>query len=163
MSAIVLVLARAQNGVIGDANKIPWRIPEDMKRFKAITMGKPIVMGRKTWESFPKRPLPGRTNIVITRDRSYRADGAVVVHSLDDALAHAATEKSDIMVVGGAEIYRAALPKASRIELTEVERDFAGDVAMADFDRDVWRETAREEHTTSDGLAYSYVTLERRV
>jgi dihydrofolate reductase len=163
MSAIVLVLARARNGVIGDANAIPWRIAEDMKRFKALTIGKPIVMGRKTWESFPKRPLPGRTNIVITRDRSYEADGAVVVHSLDDALARAATENKDVMIVGGAEIYRATLTAASRIELTEVHRDFPGDVAMADFDRAVWRETAREDHATPDGLAYSYVTLERRV
>jgi dihydrofolate reductase len=163
MSPITLVLARAQNGVIGDANRIPWRIPADMKRFKAITMGKPIVMGRKTWESFPKRPLPGRTNIVITRDPSYLAAGASVVHSLDEALAHAMCEKSDIvMVVGGAEIYRTALPRASRVELTEVHRSFTGDVSMPDFDRADWAEVAREDHATADGLAYSYVTLERR-
>lgn len=163
MSAITLVLARAANGVIGDVNRIPWRIADDMKRFKAITMGKPIVMGRKTWESFPKRPLPGRTNIVITRNPAYRALGAVVVHSLDEALAQAMREEpAAVMIVGGAEIYRAALPVASRIELTEVHRDFAGDVSMPDFDRTTWTETARENHATADGLAYSYVTLERR-
>jgi dihydrofolate reductase len=163
MTPITLVLARAKNGVIGDANRIPWRIPEDLKRFKAITMGKPIVMGRKTWESFPKRPLPGRTNIVITRNPSYQAAGAVVVRSLGEALAHAASEKPEaIMIVGGGDIYQAALPLASRIELTEVHRDFPGDVSLPNF-HPSWTETAREDHTTADGLAYSYVRLERQV
>src|SRR5580692_9807267 len=120
-AAIVLVLAMADNGVIGASGGIPWRIPEDMKRFKAMTMGKPIVMGRKTWDSFPKKPLPGRTNIVVTRNRTWKADGAVVVHSFDEALAKARSENpSEIAVVGGAEIYTAALPHATRIELTEV-------------------------------------------
>jgi dihydrofolate reductase len=159
---IVLVLAVADNGVIGAAGGIPWRIAEDMKRFKALTIGKPIIMGRKTWESFPKRPLPGRTNIVITRDAAYAAEGAVVVHSLDDALARACAENpSEIAIVGGADIYRAALPLATRIELTEVHIDAPGDTHFPPFDKNVWRETAREDHATADGLRYSYVTLER--
>jgi dihydrofolate reductase len=162
MSAITLVLARADNGVIGNAGAIPWRISDDMKRFKALTMGKPIVMGRKTWESFPKRPLPGRTNIVITRDRKFTAPGAIAVHSLDDALGRASREADEIMIVGGAEIYRAALPRATRVELTEVHRDFPGDAVMTAFSSANWREIAREERYTSDGLRFSYVTLVRR-
>jgi dihydrofolate reductase len=160
---IVFVVAMADNGVIGAGGDIPWRIPEDMKRFKALTMGHPLVMGRKTWESLPRRPLPGRTNIVITRDTSYVADGAVVVHTLDEALARARAENpAEIAIIGGAEIYRTALPHATRIELTEVHKDVEGDVRMPAFDRTVWRETAREDRTTNDGLAYSYVTLVRR-
>ncbi|HJW39639.1 MAG TPA: dihydrofolate reductase [Rhizomicrobium sp.] len=163
MSApIVLVLAMADNGVIGDAGSIPWRIADDMKRFKALTMGKPIVMGRKTWQSFPKRPLPGRTNIVITRDSTYRAEGAVVVHSLDEGLARAEAENPiEIAIVGGAEIYRAALPRAGRVELTEVHVDAKGETKLAPFDKVAWRETAREDHATAEGLRYSYVRLER--
>lgn len=162
MSRVSLVLARADNGVIGANNAIPWRIADDMKRFKAITMGKPIIMGRKTWDSFPKKPLPGRTNIVITRDVNWRADGAVVARSLDDALAKARSEQSgEIAVIGGAEIYRLALPHAHRVHLTEVHGDFTGDVTMPPFGPE-WRETAREDHATPDGLRYSYVTLERR-
>lgn len=160
---IVLVLAMADNGVIGDGGSIPWRISDDMKRFKALTMGKPIVMGRKTWESFPRRPLPGRTNIVITHNRDYRSDGAVVVHSLGEALERAKAESpTEIAVVGGAEIYRAALPLAGRIELTEVHLDAKGDVILAPFDKTVWRETTREEQVTPDGLRYSFVTLTRQ-
>jgi dihydrofolate reductase len=162
MSAdIVLVLAVADNGVIGDRGAIPWRIAEDMKRFKALTIGKPLIAGRKTWESFPKRPLPGRTNIVVTRDAAYRAEGAVVVHSLDAALARAEMENPvSITIAGGAEIYRTAMPRATRIELTEVHVDAAGDTHFA-LDRSGWREIAREEHATAEGLRYSYVTLAR--
>ena len=161
MAVIALILAMADNGVIGDAGGIPWRIPEDMRRFKALTMGKPIVMGRRTWESFPKRPLPGRTNIVITRDPAYRAEGGVVAGSLEAALTAARAERPDeIMIVGGAEIYRAALPLAGRIHLTEVHIEAGGDTMFA-FDRAAWREKARESHQTPDGLSYDYVTLER--
>lgn len=163
MSAIIsFVLARADNGVVGDHGTIPWRISEDLKRFKAITMGKPIVMGRKTWDSFPKRPLPGRTNIVITRDPNWRAEGAVAVTSLDAALARAESETPDeIAVIGGAEIWKLALPRADRIHLTEVHMDAKGDVDVPPFDSAQWCETAREDHVTTDGLRYSYVTLER--
>jgi dihydrofolate reductase len=159
MSRVSLVLAMASNGMIGVDGGMPWRIPDDMKHFKAVTMGKPIVMGRKTWDSFPKKPLPGRTNIVVTRDPDWRGEGAVAVHTLDAALARDAEE---IAVIGGAQIYKLALPRADLVHLTQVHRDFAGDTHMPPFDDAVWRETAREDHATPEGLAYSFVTLERR-
>ena len=163
MTHISFVVARARNGIIGKDGAIPWHISEDMRRFKAITMGKPLVMGRKTWDSLPRKPLPGRTNIVVTRDRNFAAEGAVVMHSVDDALTRAEAEKPDeIAVIGGAEIYAALLPRATRIHLTEVDADFSGDASMPAFDPATWRETAREAHTTPDGLSYAYVTLERR-
>jgi dihydrofolate reductase len=164
MSAPVsFVLAMASNGVIGDKGGIPWRIPEDMKRFRALTMGNPIIMGRKTWDSFPKKPLPGRTNIVITRNTGWRAEGAVTVHSLDEALALAQSEApAEIAIIGGVEVYRAALPLADRIHLTEVHLNAEGDTRMPPFDPNIWCETTREDHATVDGLRYSYVTLERR-
>ena len=163
MSTISLVLAVADNGVIGNAGAIPWRIPDDMRRFKALTMGKPIIMGRKTWESLPRKPLPGRLNIVVTRDAAFRADGADVAHSLDEALSRAQREKSDeIAIVGGAGIYIAALPHADVIHLTQVHIEAPGDVRMPDFDSETWREATREAHATAEGLRYSYVTLVRK-
>ncbi|MBV9044651.1 MAG: dihydrofolate reductase [Alphaproteobacteria bacterium] len=162
---LVLVLAVADNGVIGAGGTIPWRIADDMKRFKALTIGKPLIVGRKTWESFPRRPLPGRTNIVITRDPVYRAEGAVVVTSLDAAIAAAERENPETITIGGGtDIFMMALPRAARIELTEVHATITAPdaVTMAPFNKDDWRETAREEHTTPDGLRYSYVTLVRR-
>jgi dihydrofolate reductase len=160
MSRISLVLAMSTNGMIGANGTMPWRIAEDMKHFKAVTMGKPIVMGRKTWDSFPKKPLPGRTNIVITRDANWVADGALVAHSLDEAIARAG-DAPEVAVIGGAEIFELALPRADLVHLTQVHGDFAGDTRMPPFDPAHWRETAREDHATPEGLAYSFVTLER--
>jgi len=157
MSEIVLVVAIADNGVIGKDGAIPWRIPEDMKRFKAITMGHTVVMGRKTWDSLPKKPLPGRVNVVVTRQKDWQADGAVTAGSLGQATAGTS---GTVMVIGGAEIYERALPLASRIELTEVHRAFEGDAKFV-LDRGGWKETFREDHVTPDGLRYSYVTLSR--
>ena len=157
MSEIVLVVAIARHGVIGKNGAIPWHISDDLKRFKALTMGHRIVMGRKTWDSLPKKPLPGRINMVLTRQKDWQAEGAVPASSLDQA---AAGTSGTVMVIGGAEIYRRALPLASRIELTEVHKDFEGD-ARFELDRAGWRETAREDHITPDGLRYSYVTLTR--
>lgn len=151
--SVTLILARADNGVIGKDGGIPWHISDDLKRFKALTMGQIIVMGRKTWDSLPKKPLPGRRNIVVTRDEHWLAEGAENM-GLDQALA-----LPDVFVIGGAEIYRAALAKAGRIELTEVHKSFDGD-ARFDFDLKEWRQTAREDHATPEGLRYSYVTLE---
>jgi dihydrofolate reductase len=156
---ITLILAIADNGVIGRNGAIPWRISDDLKRFKQLTTGKPVVMGRKTWDSLPKKPLPERTNIVVTRQPGWKGEGAIAASSLDDALARAA-QAAEVMVIGGAEIYRVALSKAQRIELTEVHRPFEGD-ALFSFERDAWREVAREEHVTQDGLSFSYVTLTR--
>ena len=158
MSGITLVVAVAENGVIGKDGALPWRIPEDLKRFKALTMGRPVIMGRKTWDSLPKKPLPGRRNIVVTRNAAFRAEGATGARSFGDALAIAQTENPDsVMVIGGAEIFAAALPLAQRIELTEVAASPAGDAFMPPLDRKQWREVARQ-----DGAGYSFVTLERR-
>ena len=151
--SITLILAAAENGVIGDKGAIPWRISDDLKRFKALTMGKPVIMGRKTWDSLPRRPLPGRRNIVVTRDEHWRAEGAENM-GLEQALGVA-----DAFVIGGAEIYRAALARADRIELTQVHQSFDGD-ARFDFDAKDWREIARQDHVTPEGLRYSYVTLD---
>ncbi len=164
MSEMALVVAMADNGVIGAEGRIPWRIREDMQRFKALTIGKPCIMGRKTWDSLPQKPLPGRTNIVVTRDSHFAAAGAVVAHNFDGALTIAAGENpNEIMIIGGAEIYAAALPCADVVYLTEVHADVAGEARLGSFDRDVWQETSREEHATREGLAYSFVTLRRRV
>jgi dihydrofolate reductase len=156
---ITLILAMADNGVIGRNGAIPWRIGDDLRRFRQLTIGKPVVMGRKTWDSLPKKPLPDRANIVVTRQPGWKAEGAIAAVSLDDALAKAA-QAAEVIVIGGAEIYRAALAKAQRIELTEVHRPFEGDARFV-FDREAWREVAREEHATQDGLSFSYVTLTR--
>ena len=157
MSEIVLVVAIADNGVIGKDGAIPWHISEDLKRFKALTMGHTIVMGRKTWDSLPKKPLPGRVNVVVTRQPDWRSEGAITASSLGKATAGTS---GTVMVIGGAEIYERALPLASRIELTEVHKAFDGDAKFA-LDRAGWHETAREDHVTPDGLRYSYVTLTR--
>ncbi|MEN6542300.1 dihydrofolate reductase [Parvibaculum sp.] len=162
---ISFVIAIAENGVIGRDNAMPWRLSGDMAFFKRTTMGKPIVMGRKTYESFPKRPLPGRPNLVVTRGANYEAPGAEVFSSLDGAIARGvelAGEGGEVMIVGGADIYRQALPRATRIYLTEVHAKPEGD-AHFDFDRAGWREISRERHAAGekDSADYSFVVLER--
>jgi dihydrofolate reductase len=124
-------------------------------------MGKPCIMGRRTWDSLPRKPLPGRHNIVVTRDPQFRADGVSLVHSLQEALAIAAGAE-EICIIGGAEIYRAALPFADRIHLTEIHADVEGDTRLALFDRAIWRESRREDHGAGEGPRFSFVTLERR-
>lgn len=164
-SRIALIVAIAENRVIGRAGKLPWRIPEDLKWFKETTMGKPCIMGRKTWESLPKRPLPGRTNIVVTRERAYRADEGVVVHTLDDAIAAAGREApEEIMVIGGAELYREALPRADRIYLTNVHGAVEGDTHFPGIDMDDWIETVLGTNSASPErpIGYSFVILERK-
>jgi len=154
---ITFYLARAKNGVIGVDGKLPWHLPADLKRFKALTMGKPMVMGRKTFESFPS-PLSGRRHIVLTRDRAWSAPGAEVAHTPGDALALAG---GDIAVIGGAEVFALFLDRADRIELTEVDCTPGGDAIVPDFGRE-WRELARDDHAAEgDRPAYSFVTLER--
>ncbi|MBT2187963.1 dihydrofolate reductase [Sphingobium nicotianae] len=156
---IVLLIARADNGVIGSDGGIPWRIPGEQRRFKAMTMGTPMVMGRKTFESFP-RPLPGRRHIVLTRDGGLAREGAEVVHSVEDAVAIA--DAPVISVIGGAELYRLFEPIADRIELTQVHSYPMGDAFIASPDPARWRETAREDFPTlGDVPAYSYVTYLR--
>jgi dihydrofolate reductase len=162
MKPLTLIAALARNGVIGVDNRLPWHLPEDLQRFKALTMGQAVIMGRKTWESLPPkfRPLPGRRNIVVTRDAAYVAEGATVVHSLTDAAAAAGEQTA--FVIGGAELYRQALPLASRLELTEIDADFAGDAHFPDFDRAAWREVARSGGRAAAGFGYAFVSYERR-
>lgn len=153
---LTLILARADNGVIGRDGGLPWRLPADLKRFKALTMGRPMIMGRKTFDGFPA-PLPGRRHIVLTRDNDWCADGAEVAHSVDEALALAS---EDAFVIGGAEVFALFEPLAQRIELTEVHCEATGDVSVPAFVG--WREVARERHAAdSERPAYSFVTLER--
>lgn len=157
MPPIVLILARAANGVIGHNGQLPWHLPADLKRFKALTMGQPMIMGRKTFESFPK-PLPGRRHIVLTRDADWQREGAEIARTPDEALAMAATgDPAAIWIIGGAEIFTLYLDTANRIELTEVADEVAGDTVMPPFDLAHWQETDREHHDSFD-----FVTLVRR-
>jgi dihydrofolate reductase len=165
---IVLVVAVAENGAIGAANGIPWRLKADQQRLKVITMNKPIVMGRKTFISL-RRPLPGRTNIVITRDPDFAAAGAVVTRSLADALVVAKGDAlrrfaTEIAVIGGAEIYAASMPIANRLEVTEVHVNVDGDTFFPAIDPSIWTETARSRNAAAadDTADYSYVTYRRR-
>jgi len=158
---ISLVVAVADNGVIGSNNTLPWRLPNDLQRFKAITMGKPIVMGRKTYDSIGKA-LPGRQNIVITRRSDLIIAGCTVVTSVDAAL-QCTSESDEVMIIGGAEIYRSALPHAQRIYLTQVHADIQGDAEFPQLSTNEWREVAREHHAADErhAHAYTFVTLER--
>ena len=162
---VSFVVARADNGVIGRDNALPWRLPADLAHFKRLTVGKPVVMGRRTFESIGK-PLPGRHNIVLTRS-DWRAEGVTVVPNLAEAIAAAGMDPraraDEIMVIGGAQVYADALPLARRVYLTEVQAAPEGDTELPAFDADIWRETAREDHAaTGDVPGYSFVTLERR-
>jgi dihydrofolate reductase len=157
---ISMIVAVATNGVIGRDNKMPWHLSEDLKYFKRVTMGKSVVMGRKTFESIGK-PMPGRPNIVISRDLSWSAEGVRVARSIDEALALA--EGGEIMVIGGAEIFKAIAPLAQRLYYTEVKRAYEGDAFFPKPDPDRWREVSREEHAEGlDGApAYAFLVLER--
>jgi len=157
MMTLILILARADNGVIGRDGGLPWHLPADLKRFKALTMGKPMIMGRKTFESFPA-PLPGRRHIVLTRDPVWRAEGAEVARSPDEALRLAG---GDAALIGGAEVFALFADRADRVELTEVHCAAEGDTTVPPLAG--WREVAREDHAAEAGRpAYSFVTLARR-
>jgi dihydrofolate reductase len=156
---ITVIAAVAANGVIGRDNSLPWRLPEDLKRFKALTMGHPMIMGRKTWESLPGR-LPGRSHIVVTRNPGYRAAGATVVDSLPAAIA-AAGDADEVFVIGGGELYAQALGIADQLQLTEIAADFAGDTRFPAYDRSLWRETARQQHRAAAGFDFAFVTYGR--
>jgi dihydrofolate reductase len=156
MSRIALVVAVSRNGVIGRASGLPWHISSDLKRFKALTMGKPLIMGRKTWESLPKKPLPGRRNIVITRQANYRAEGAVVVADATTALA-AAGQVEEISVIGGAEIFHLFLPQAQRIYLTEVDLEVEGDTYFPRIELGQWLETEQEAHVRGPNDSAGFV------
>ena len=160
-ATVILVAAMAENGVIGRDGQLPWRLPDDMKRFRRLTMGNAVLMGRKTWDSLGK-PLDGRENRVLTRDRKFSAAGALAFHDLREAMA-APTDRA-LMVIGGAELYRQAMPLAGRMELTMVHATVAGDTRFPNYVDDEWIEVARESHGPDDRhpFAFSFVTLERR-
>jgi len=156
---VYLIAAVAKNGVIGANGKLPWHLPEDLKHFKKLTLNHPIIMGRRTWESFPK-PLPGREHIVISRRPGFAAPGASVASSLEGAVA-LCTGESVAFVIGGAEVYAAALPLADGLILTEIDADYEGDTRFPDWDRKAWRATQKETHTSDEGVRFDFVLYER--
>jgi dihydrofolate reductase len=160
---LAVVAAVARGGVIGRDGTIPWRIPEDARRFREATIGHPVVMGRRTWESLPDRfrPLPGRRNVVVTRNPDWRADGAERAASLEDAL-RLLEDAPQVSVIGGAELYADALPLADELLLTEIELDVEGDTFFPGWDRSEFDETSREEHVSEDGIPFGFVTYARR-
>lgn len=157
---LALIAAVARNGAIGKDNALLWRLPEDLKFFKRTTLGCPVLMGRKTFESIG-RPLPGRRNVVITRNAQWTHEGVDVVHSLDEALALVTTE-AKVFVIGGGELYAQALPLADQIILTEVDADFEGDTFFPTWDRQSFTETARQTQQSDAGWAYHFVTYQRQ-
>ena len=165
---LVVVAAIAHGGVIGRDGSVPWRLPEDMARFREVTMGHPVVMGRRTWDSLPDRfrPLPGRRNVVVTRNPAWSADGAERAGSLAEALRlveGSEVEGSErVSVIGGCEVYEAALPLADELLLTEVALDVEGDTFFPPFERSAFAEVSREEHVADDGTAFAFVTYRRR-
>ena len=162
MATLTLIAAVARNGVIGIDNRLPWRLPADLKHFKALTLGHAVIMGRKTWESLPAnfRPLPGRRNIVVTRDGGYPASGATVVTSLPAAIAAAGNDEA--FVIGGAELYAAAMPLADCLELTEIDASSEGDTWFPTIDPGHWRQATREMHRDESGFDYAFVSYARR-
>lgn len=167
---VVIIVAIAENGVIGRDGGLPWRLSTDLKRFKADTMGRPIVMGRKTWEGLPRRPLPGRQNIVVTREKDYRADGADIVHSLGDALTLArvrgrcAADVDEVCIVGGGDIYRQALPLADTLRVTHVMAEPDGDTRFPHIDPADWERISSEHFPAGekDSHATLYAVYQRR-
>jgi len=169
LPSIALVVARARNGVIGKDGRLPWYLRSDLQWFKANTIGKPCIMGRATWESLPLKPLPGRLNIVLSRDPEFRAKGALVVSNLDEAIEIAREQaaedgRGEIAVIGGARVFEEALPRAKRIYLTEVEADPDGDTVMPPFDETLFDEVRREAHEPGEKDDHPFVfrVLERR-
>jgi dihydrofolate reductase len=172
MSQVILAagpIARARNGVIGRGGRLPWRLKTDLAIFRAVTMGKPVIMGRKTWESLPKKPLVGRTNIVLSRDGSFQPAGALVCEDFSEAVGIAREQAEEdgakeVCVIGGASLFALALPRARRLYLTEVEADVEGDVVLDPIDESRWTEVRREAHEAGDGDEYPFIVrvLERR-
>jgi dihydrofolate reductase len=162
---IAYVVAMDENRVIGRDNYLPWRLPDDMRWFREKTMGKPCIMGRKTYDSLPERfrPLPGRLNIVVTRNSDYQAPGAVVVHSVDDAL-RAAGDAEEVIIVGGGDLFRRLMPEVDRLYLTQVHGTAAGDVFFPQFDITQWRETYRQEHPADERhvMGFTWLVLDKK-
>jgi dihydrofolate reductase len=172
MTAPILTVgpvARSLNGVIGRDNDLPWRLKSDLQMFKAATLGKPVIMGRKTWDSLPRKPLPGRLNIVLTRDHKFEAEGAVVCDTWSEAVQIGKEQAAEdgveeVCVIGGAALFELALPRARRIYVTEVQAEVQGDVAFPAFDESAWTEVRREERAAGEGDDFPFVfrVLERK-
>lgn len=161
-------IARARNGVIGRGGDLPWRLKADLVNFRRVTMSKPVIMGRKTWDSLPRKPLPGRTNIVLSRDGSFQPQGAIVCEDFSEAVQIGREQADDdaadeVCVIGGAALFALALPRAQRMYLTEVEAEVEGDVVLAPFDETAWREVSRERHEADADNDHPFVlrVLER--
>ncbi len=159
MTTISLIVASARNGVIGINNTLPWHLPEDLRRFKALTMGHHIIMGRKTYESLG-RLLLGRTTVIVTRNKSYKIAGALVAHSLQDAIKLCKND-DEVFIIGGAELYKDGLQVAEKLYFTEVDLEVQGDAYFPALNLNLWRETAREAQVSEKGLAFSYLSYER--
>ena len=157
---VYLVAAVAANGIIGAKGQLPWHLPEDLKHFQKLTLGHPVIMGRRTWESL-RKPLAGRDNIVVTRTAGYEPPGAAVASSLEAALALCAGEPV-AFVIGGSQLFAESLPTAAGLVMTEIHRDFEGDTRFPGYDRSKWRETQREAHTAGDGMRFDFVRYEPR-
>jgi dihydrofolate reductase len=163
VTVVALVAAVARGGVIGRDGDLPWHLPEDMAHFRSVTMGCPVVMGRKTWDSLPPRfrPLPGRRNVVVTRNPAWSADGAERAGSFEEALA-LVDGAERVSVIGGGEIFAAALPFADELVLTEIDLDVDGDTFFPEWDRGVFVERVRDEHVANDGTRFAFVTYDAR-
>lgn len=159
MTKLSLIVAIAQDGVIGVNNTLPWHLPEDLKRFRALTMGHHIIMGRKTYDSLG-RLLPGRTTVIVTRNRDYQIEGALIANSLQQAIALCHND-DEVFLIGGAELYQAGLGLADKLYITEIDLAVVGDAHFPQLPIEQWRETAREAHVSEKGLKFSYVTYER--
>lgn len=160
MTSLSLIVAVADNGVIGINNTLPWHLPEDLKRFRVLTTGHHIIMGRKTYESL-NRLLPDRTTVIVTRNKEFAVAGAVIAHTLQDAIAKCGAD-AEAFLIGGAELYAEGFKLADKLYLTEVHAEYAGDAFMPEFDLKQWQEISREAHTSENGLRFSYVTYTRR-
>lgn len=160
MLTISLIVAVAKKGVIGVNNTLPWHLPEDLKRFRMLTTGHHIIMGRKTYESLG-RLLPGRTTVIVTRNRNYKVEGALIAHSMQDAIKLCKND-AEIFIIGGAELYKEGLKLAQQLYITEVDLDIPGDAFFPDLDFSEWQEMVRDVHMSEKGLAFAYVTYQRR-
>jgi len=159
MVCVSLIVAVAKNGVIGINNTLPWHLPEDLKRFNALTMGHHIIMGRKTYDSLG-RLLPGRSTVIVTRNKNYQVEGAIVAHSLEDAI-KACGSDDEVFLIGGAELYQDGLKRANKLYLTEIDASYEGDAHFPEFSVSDWHLVEHEVHTSANGLGFTYKTYQR--
>ncbi len=160
MACLSIIVATAKNRVIGVNNTLPWHLPEDLKRFRALTTGHHIIMGRKTYDSLG-RLLPGRTTVIVTRNQAYKVEGAIVVHSLEDAIA-ACGDDQEVFLIGGAELYQDGLKLANKLYITEIDAEYEGDAFFPEFDLSEWNVGAAESYISANGLSFRYLTYQRK-